>query len=796
MSTAPIKAGRAYIELFVSQSRFAQGLRSAQASLNAFGSKMRATFAGLGKAAQQSFSQMAKYGKQAMTGIAVAGAGAAAAMGASTRVFAGFEQRMARVKALTQSTEPEFQSLATLARKLGADTVYSAEQAAEAMGNFAQAGFSVNEILAATPHALNLAATGQIEIGQAADITAKLMRGMGIASQDVGAAVDVLAKAMSTSNTDLIMLGDAFKFVGPIAHATGTSFHEITAAIQLLSNAGVQGEMAGTSLRGMILTLQTPSKEGAEMLDKLGVSVNDASGNMRPFADIVGDLEKGLSGLGSGAKIGALGKIFPDRQAAGAAELVLQGADALRQATGALKNSAGFAKQVADIQLDTLSGDVEVLKSATEELAISFAETFQQELRASIRGVSEMVNGVGKWIVNNKQMIGEVANTARKVALFAVGLYAAAKAAGVIAAAVMVIANPVGLVAVAVAGLTAAWLTCTEDGQKAMADLSAFAGRLQADMAAAFGGITDSIAAGDMALATKIATDQMAIYWQELKAATDEVGIGIKDIFVRLAMEGPFQFAQVIIDSVAVIKTAMTDATEFIYRQWMNMFVGIQSFMIDLDAQFRAMVKRLDRFRNGTDGSGAADAILFAAEEKKKTLRGDNQKFFDQNAASGNQSREDIERERKLKTRGLGMQRQQFDEGRFKEASADRQSDIDKIEAMKAQLAASIQAAKAARAAVPFGDFSGVSGNPGSPGAAAVSGGLSEMDSQIAATKGSGKGVQGSFSGNAAAFATTSPAEKTAKELKEIRELAKEQLKEARKAARLYEQFVALQGRL
>ena len=182
---------------------------------------------------------------------------------------------------------------------MGATTVFSASQAAEAMSYFALAGFDTQQIMDALGPTLNLAAAGQIEIAEAADIAAKIMSGMGISADNLGNAIDVMAKAMTTANTDLTMLGDAFKFVGPMAKTAGVSLEEITAAIQLLSNAGIQGEMAGTTLRGMLLSLTSPSSEAKRELDRLGVSIIDSAGNVRGLAAIIGDLESSLSGAGS-----------------------------------------------------------------------------------------------------------------------------------------------------------------------------------------------------------------------------------------------------------------------------------------------------------------------------------------------------------------------------------------------------------------------------------------------------------------------------------------------------------------
>ena len=338
-----IRAGRAFVELGVSD-KLTGGLRKAQRRLKAFGASVRS----IGQ-------RMVAVSAAAVTPFAV-----------STTVFAGFEQRMARVRALTGATGKDFDRLADMAKRLGESTVFSASQAADAMGFFALAGFDVDQILRAIGPTLNLAAAGQLEIAQAADIAAKIMAGMGLEADKLGGAVDVLTKAMTTANTDLVQLGDAMKFIGPIAKSAGIAFEEIVAAVQLLSNAGIQGEMAGTSLRGALLTLTSPSKEAAGMLKKLGVTIVDAAGDVRPLVDIIGDLERATKNLGSGKRLEVIGTIFQARQAAGVAELLSQGADKLRDYTAALRASGGTAARIAGVQLNTLTGNVTILRSALE----------------------------------------------------------------------------------------------------------------------------------------------------------------------------------------------------------------------------------------------------------------------------------------------------------------------------------------------------------------------------------------------------------------------------------------------
>jgi len=502
-----IKAARAYVELFADDSKLVRGLRRAQAKLKAFGRSIQ------------------QFGRRLLS----VGSLAAVPFALSAKTFANFESQMARVKALTGATESQFTRLEKEAKRLGATTVFSASQAAEAMSSFALAGFDVDQILSAIGPTLDLAAAGQIEIGQAADIAAKIMAGMGLSAEKLGGAVDVMAKAMTTANTDLTMLGDAFKFVGPMAKSAGISLEEITAAIQLLSNAGIQGEMAGSTLRGILLSLTSPSAAAESELKRLGVRITDEAGNVRSLADILADLEGALSGVGSGEKLRVLGTIFPARQAAGAAELVSQGAERLRDATAKLGDATGTASDIAGTQLDTLKGDVTILMSALEGVAIAVGEAFGTELRSAVRGVTSFLSALGTWVGENKQVVlstvGIIAGLlAAGVALIglggtiqlvAFGFGGLATMIGTVASLLGALLSPIWLVLAGI-GAIAVYLINTSDlGSQALDWLGKQFQALKSTAIQAFGGIGDALAAGDLGLAARILWLTLKMEWQK-----------------------------------------------------------------------------------------------------------------------------------------------------------------------------------------------------------------------------------------------------------------------------------------
>src|SRR5690606_23092297 len=179
--------------------------------------------------------------------------------------------------------------LAETARQLGADTQYSAAQAAEGMTYLAMAGFNVQQTIAAMPGVLQLAASAQLDLATAADIATNILTGYGLAVEELARVNDVLVSAMTGANTNLQQLGEAMKYAGPVASAAGLEFEEAAAAIALMGNAGIQGSMAGTSLRGAITRLLNPTRQVQDLIRELGLNTYDTNGNLVGMSEIISE---------------------------------------------------------------------------------------------------------------------------------------------------------------------------------------------------------------------------------------------------------------------------------------------------------------------------------------------------------------------------------------------------------------------------------------------------------------------------------------------------------------------------
>src|SRR5690625_716927 len=305
----------------------------------------------------------------------------------------GFEQSMNRVRALTQATGQDFIKLQDRARDLGATTVYSASQAADGMSFLAMAGLEVEEIYGAMPSTLNLAAAAQLDLATAADIVTNVMTGYNMTVDQLENSVDVLTTAFMRASTDLSRLGGAMSFAGRGASGLGVAFEEATAAVGMLSNAGIQGGRAGTTLSRILAILST---EG----EKLGLTFYDAAGQMLPLADILEQLEA------QGRTSAEVMDFFGQRGGPGMLALLSQGSGALREFAADLDDVGGTAERVAGTQMEGFRGAVVELRSAIEGLMISFG--FEGGLlgiaESGVNTLTNVVRWIDGWCDSGKQL--------------------------------------------------------------------------------------------------------------------------------------------------------------------------------------------------------------------------------------------------------------------------------------------------------------------------------------------------------------------------------------------------------
>ena len=331
-----------------------------------------------------------------------AGAGIGAGIMSAVTTGAAFEAQMSKVAAVSRASEEELAKLTAQAKALGKSTVWSSSEAAEGMQFLAMAGFKTEDTLKAMPGMLDLASAGAIDLGRAADISSNILTGFGLSAGEMGRVGDVLTNTFTSSNTTLEMLGQTMKYAAPIAKAMGVSIEEAAAMAGKLGDAGIQGEMAGTTLRSVMLRLSAPTKAASDALKDLGVKTTDAEGNMRSYPAILGDIQKATEGMSEAQKTAYVKAIFETEAMSGAMVLMEQaGTGALQKYSESLKE-AGSATRVAKKQNDNLSGDFKSLTSAIEGTALQIYDTMQPALRSLTQWATGTVSSISQWAAANQ----------------------------------------------------------------------------------------------------------------------------------------------------------------------------------------------------------------------------------------------------------------------------------------------------------------------------------------------------------------------------------------------------------
>lgn len=342
----------------------------------------------------------------AATGAA-AGAGAVAAKvarGSAMTVGAGvigagfavkeavsFEKAMANVQSRLFASQKDFERLNQLALKLGADTSFSAQEAAGAMDELASAGFSADQMFKVLPGTLALAAASGADLASSAALQGAALRGFGLDASQAGRVADVLAQTVNVSALSMSDLATTLPYVASVAKQTGTSFEETAAMAGILGNAGLEASTIGTSLRTSMLRLTDPTMKMAGHLKDMGINADELAAV--PLPDVIGRIAGGLKKLPTrGAQVGAVSAIFGKEAAPAVLNLLSQGEDKINRLTRSMENSEGAAKRSADVMRNTVAGSWDNFTGAVESGAIKLTRRFLPALKTTLDKASGFVN--------------------------------------------------------------------------------------------------------------------------------------------------------------------------------------------------------------------------------------------------------------------------------------------------------------------------------------------------------------------------------------------------------------------
>lgn len=410
---------------------------------------------------------------------------------AAVKTAADFDSAMSQVAAVSGATGDELDALRDKAREMGAKTKFSASEAAEAMNYMAMAGWSTEQMLSGIEGVMNLAAASGEDLATTSDIVTDALTAFGLSAADSGHFADVLAAASSNANTNVSMMGETFKYCAPIAGALGFSVEDTAEAIGLMANAGIKGSQAGTALRTIMNNLTGDIQLSGQALGDVTIQTTNADGSMRDLSDILADCLGAFSQLTESEQAQAAEALVGKNAMSGFLALMNAGEADINKLSSAIENCDGTAEGMANTMQDNLAGQLQILKSQLEELAISFGELLMPAIRTIVGWIQKFVDWLNSMDEGTRKVIVTIALVAAAVGpvLIIVGKVISAigtimtivpKLAGIINAAKGVFAafnavcaaNPYVIIIAAIVALVAAfiylWNNCKSSGSSGL----------------------------------------------------------------------------------------------------------------------------------------------------------------------------------------------------------------------------------------------------------------------------------------------------------------------------------------
>ena len=457
-----IDVGSAVGYLLLDASGFESGFDKAMKSMKTFqdeSSTVGDKFAAMGSAMTSVGSSLTKSVTLPLVGIGTA----------AVKMTSDFDSSMAKVEAISGATGDELDALREKAKEMGAQTKFTASESADAFTYMAMAGWKTEDMLNGIEGIMNLAAASGEDLALTSDIVTDALTAFGLQAQDSAHFADVLAAASNSANTNVSMLGESFKYVAPVAGSLGYSVEDTSVALGLMANSGIKASQAGTALRTLLTNMVNPTDNMDWAMRRLNVSLTDNEGNMKSLNEVMVDLRKGFSQLSQAEQAEVAANLAGKEGMSGLLAIVNASETDFNKLTKAINAADGTAQDMADTMLDNLGGQLTILGSALEGLAISFGEMLVPTLTEGVRHLTEFVDSLNAMDDDTKQAIltfgmivaaiGPMLLIFGKLASSISAIIGLIGGTGGLAAIVGLLAGPLGVVLAAVTALTAAWVT-------------------------------------------------------------------------------------------------------------------------------------------------------------------------------------------------------------------------------------------------------------------------------------------------------------------------------------------------
>ncbi len=318
---------------------------------------------------------------------------------------ADFEYAMSEVGAISGATGDDLAALENKAKEMGETTKFSASESAEALKYMAMAGWKTSDMLDGLEGIMNLAAASGEDLGTTSDIVTDALTAFGMTASDSGHFADILATASSNANTNVSMMGETFKYVAPVAGALGYSAEDTAEAIGLMANAGIKSSQAGTSLRSILSNLQGEVKFAGAQFGEMTIQTTNTDGSMRSLGEILGDCRTAFSMMSESEKASNAEMVVGKEAMSGFLAIMNAAPSDIDKLNNAIGNCDGSAKNMADTMNNNLSGQITLLKSQLEGLAIQFVTLIMPYLKQGVEWLSKVCEWIAGLDDGTKKMI-------------------------------------------------------------------------------------------------------------------------------------------------------------------------------------------------------------------------------------------------------------------------------------------------------------------------------------------------------------------------------------------------------